>query len=144
MAISVESEPDITNKFEQKIHTSVDPQHFETVRKAMTSVFEGEHGTARFYKMDSIKQAGKTGTVQNPHGEDHSMFIAFAPVDDPQIAISVIVENSGYGSRWAAPIASLLIEKYLNREVKRKRIEKRMLEGDLIALEKFYKRDNDE
>lgn len=144
VAIYVESEPNITHKFEQKIQSTIDSKHFETVRKAMTSVFEGEHGTARFYKMDSITQAGKTGTVQNPHGEDHSMFIAFAPVDDPKIAISVIVENSGYGSRWAAPIASLLIEKYLNREVKRKRIEKRMLEGDLIALEKFYKRDNDE
>ncbi len=136
VAISIESEPELAERFRQKIHTTVDPKHFKIVRNAMTTVFEGEHGTARFYKLDSIRQAGKTGTVQNPHGEDHSMFIAFAPLDNPQIAISVIVENSGYGSRWAAPIASLMIEKYLKGEVSRKAIETRMLEGNLIEIEK--------
>ena len=63
------------------------------------------------------------------------MFIAFAPKDDPKIALSVIVENSGYGSTWAAPIATLLIEKYLMGEVKRKNLEKRMIEGKLIRTE---------
>ena len=82
--------------------------------------------------MDSISQCGKTGTVQNPHGKDHSMFIAFAPYENPKIALAVIVENSGYGSTWAAPIASLMIEKYLTGEVKRTRLEQRILEGDLI------------
>ena len=99
----------------------------------MLTVFDGEHGTARFYRMDSIRQCGKTGTVQNPHGADHSIFIAFAPMDDPQIALSVIVENSGYGSAWAAPIASLMIEKYLTGDVKRKAYEQKMFEGDLIT-----------
>lgn len=112
--------------------TTIDPKNFDIVRKAMLDVFEGEHGTARFYKMDSIKQCGKTGTVENPFGADHSIFIAFAPMDNPKIAISVIVENSGYGSTWAAPIASLMIEKYLTGRVKRKKLEKRMLDGDLI------------
>jgi penicillin-binding protein 2 len=119
--------------------TSVEPQNFDIVRAAMLTVFEGANGTARYYRMDSIQQAGKTGTVQNPHGQDHSMFIAYAPADDPRIALSVIVENSGYGSTWAAPIASLLIEKYLTGEVKRKAVEKRMLEGDLIAAEKLWR-----
>ena len=62
---------------------------------------------------------GKTGTAQNPHGKDHSTFLAFAPKDNPQIAISVYVENGGFGSSVAAPIASLLIEQYINGEVTR-------------------------
>ena len=118
--------------FRKKIKTKIDATYFDFATGAMLQVFEGEHGTARYYKMDSIKQCGKTGTVQNPHGEDHSMFIAFAPLENPKIAIAVIVENSGYGSTWAAPIASLLIEKYLTGEVKRTFFEKKMLEGDLL------------
>jgi penicillin-binding protein 2 len=74
---------------------------------------------------------GKTGTAENPHGQDHSIFVAFAPKDDPKIAISIIVENGYWGSRWAAPIASLLIELYLNGEISRPEMEKRMLQGDL-------------
>ena len=102
----------------------------------MLDVFEADNGTARWYKLDSIKQCGKTGTVQNPHGDDHSIFIAFAPMDNPQIAISVIVENSGFGSTWAAPIASLLIEKYLNGESQRKSLEKKIMEGNLLQGDK--------
>jgi penicillin-binding protein 2 len=128
---------------QKKSFTTIEPKYFDIVRDAMQTVFEGEHGTARYYRMDSIQQAGKTGTVQNPHGEDHSMFIAYAPVDDPKIALSVIVENSGYGSTWAAPIASLLIEQYLTGEVKRKNTEKRILEGDLIEAERNWRPDED-
>jgi len=116
----------------KKFTTKVDSKYFDFATGAMLQVFEGDHGTARYYKMDSIQQCGKTGTVENPHGKDHSMFIAFAPLENPKIAIAVIVENSGYGSTWAAPIASLLIEKYLTGQVKRKFYEKKMLEGDLI------------
>ena len=123
----------LKQKYSNRINTNIAPKYFDIVAKAMVEVFEGEHGTARWFKLDSIKQAGKTGTVQNPHGEDHSMFIAYAPVDNPQIAISVIVENGGFGSKWAAPIASLLIEKYLNGEINRTWVEKRMIEGDLIG-----------
>lgn len=119
--------------YSKKIYTTIKPEYFNTVIKSLVEVFEGDHGTARWYQMDSIKQAGKTGTVQNPHGEDHSLFIAYAPVDDPQIALSVIVENGGFGSKWAAPIASLLIEKYLKGEIKRKRVEKKIIEGNLIS-----------
>jgi penicillin-binding protein 2 len=115
-----------------KIETSISPENFDLVIEGMYQVFEGDHGTARFNRVDSISMCGKTGTVQNPHGEDHSIFIAFAPKDDPKIAISVIVENSGFGSTWAVPITTLMIEKYLNREVSRKVVEERMINGNLI------------
>lgn len=118
--------------FNQRVNTTIEQKHFDVVQEAMLDVFEGEHGTARWAKLEGVDICGKTGTVQNPHGDDHSMFIAFAPKENPQIAMSVIVENSGYGSTWAAPIASLLIEKYLNDTISRPYIEKRMLEGDLI------------
>ncbi len=76
---------------------------------------------------------GKTGTAENPHGEDHSIFIAFAPMDDPKIAIAVYVENSGFGSIWAAPIASMMIEQYLTDTVtKPAYFVQRILDGNLI------------
>ena len=129
-------EDSIMALFRTKINTSVEPKYFDIVQHAMRDVFSMEHGTAHYYEVDSLQQCGKTGTVQNPHGEDHSLFIAFAPLDNPKIAVSVVVENGGYGSKWAAPIASLLIEKYLTGTVKRKRLEKRMLDGDLIHKQK--------
>ena len=76
--------------------------------------------------------AGKTGTAQTSSGKDNSNFIAFAPVENPKIAICVIVENAGFGSKWAAPIASLMIEKYINRIVKRKEIEENMMNANLL------------
>jgi penicillin-binding protein 2 len=121
-----------SDEYSQKITTTVDPANFDVVRQAMLTVFEGAHGTARYYKMDSITQAGKTGTAENPHGADHSIFIAFAPMDYPKIAIAVIVENAGFGSTWAAPIASLMMEEYLTRKIKRPELEKKMLDVDLI------------
>lgn len=130
--VRVEGEGMQQQNYKNRINTMVDPSYFDIVRQAMLSVFEGDHGTARRYKMDSIAQCGKTGTVQNPHGADHSIFIAFAPLDYPKIAIAVIVENSGYGSTWAAPIASLLMEKYLTRKISRQPLEQKMLERDFI------------
>jgi penicillin-binding protein 2 len=118
--------------FSKKIETTIEPRHFDVVQEAMLEVFEGAHGTARWAKLEGVHICGKTGTVQNPHGKDHSMFIAFAPKENPQIALTVIVENSGYGSTWAAPIASLMIEKYLNDTISRKHVEQRMLEGNLL------------
>lgn len=133
----MEGQDEVLNPyFNEKQITSIDPDNFDVVRTAMLDVFEADNGTARWYKLDSIKQCGKTGTVQNPHGDDHSIFIAFAPMDNPQIAISVIVENSGFGSTWAAPIASLLIEKYLNGESQRKSLEKKIIEGNLLQGDK--------
>jgi len=121
--------------FVEKQYTSIDASHFDFIRNAMLDVFEGEHGTARWFKIDSLLVAGKTGTVENPHGKDHSMFIAFAPYDNPKIALTVIVENSGFGTTWATPIATLLIEKYLNKETTRPWLEERMINGNLISKE---------
>lgn len=113
----------------RKIESGIEGRHFEVVREAMLDVFEGSHGTARRYFLPQIKAAGKTGTVQNPHGKDHSMFIAFAPYENPQIALAVIVENAGYGSTWAAPIASLMMEQFLTDTITRPQLEQRILEG---------------
>lgn len=132
LLVKIEGDRNAIPEFKQKKITTVDPDNFDIVREAMLDVFEAEHGTARWYALDSIKQCGKTGTVQNPHGDDHSIFIAFAPMENPQIAISVIVENAGFGSTWAAPIASLMIEKYLTSKTSRINLEKRIMDGDLI------------
>jgi penicillin-binding protein 2 len=129
---AIGTEDNIIKTFNEKKITTIDSRHFDVVQDAMLEVFEGEHGTARWSRLEGVAICGKTGTVQNPHGDDHSMFIAFAPKENPQIALTVIVENSGYGSTWAAPIASLMVEKYLNDTIARPHIEKRMLEGNLI------------
>lgn len=108
-------------------------RYFEKVVLGLEDVVQ--KGTARRSKIKSIDMCGKTGTAENPHGEDHSVFAAFAPKEQAKIAIAVFVENSGFGSTWAAPIASLMIEKYLNKTIEgkqRKYLEKTMLEGNLI------------
>jgi len=124
---------DKLDRFKEKKTVSIDKDLFEVVVNGMELVYEGEHGSARWYKVDTLAICGKTGTAQNPHGENHSVFIAFAPKDNPEIAISVVVENSGYGSTWAAPIATLMIEKYLTGEVKKTWFEDKMLNTDLIT-----------
>jgi penicillin-binding protein 2 len=116
--------------YNEKRQVLVDPRYFDVVIEGMANVITA--GTATGAKLDSVTICGKTGTAQNPHGKNHSIFIAFAPRENPKIAISVVCENAGFGSTWAAPIASLMIEKYLKREVKRKDIEERMINGNLI------------
>ena len=119
--------------------TLIDSKHFETVIEGMHQVVE--KGTARIAKINGLEICGKTGTVENfirlnnekTQLTDHSIFIAFAPKENPKIALAVFIENGYWGARWAAPIASLMIEKYLRKEVKRKWLEKRMTEGSLIA-----------
>jgi penicillin-binding protein 2 len=125
---SIVGDANLPETYIQKIETGVSSEHFEIVKQSMLDVFEGDHGTARYYKIEGILAGGKTGTVQNPHGDDHSMFIAFAPYDNPKIALAVVVENAGYGSAWAAPIATLMIERYLKGESNRPALEKRMIE----------------
>jgi len=117
------------NKF-KKNNTGVDPKHMEVIVEAMGLVMTG--GTGRSVKIPDLTMGGKTGTAQNPHGDNHSVFVSFAPLDQPKIAIAVLVENAGYGATWAAPIASLMIEKYIYGEVKRKDMENRMFNGVLI------------
>ena len=112
--------------------TAVSRQNFDLIVEGMSLVFAGEHGTARWYKVPGINMAGKTGTAENPHGDDHSIFIAFAPVEDPKIAISVVVENAGFGSTWAVPIATLMMEHYLTDSISKPEVEKKMIETNLI------------
>lgn len=91
-------------------------------------------GTARAYYSKRFTQAGKTGTSQVSQGPDHSLFVIIAPVENPKIVVAVVVENGVWGARWAAPIASLVAEKYLFGEVEkgsRKSLENRMIKGDL-------------
>jgi len=120
--------------------TLIDKKWFDVVIPGMYDVVNSPGGTARRARIDSVKVCGKTGTVQNPHGKDHSGFIAFAPMDNPKIAIAVYVENSGFGGTWAAPIASLIIEKYLTDTIKNKYKEQRILDADFIHKRKIIKR----
>jgi penicillin-binding protein 2 len=99
-------------------------RHFDVVQEGMHRVMV--YGTGRHYAVDSLHMAGKTGTVQNPHGKDHAIFIGFAPLEDPQIAVAVVVENAGFGATWACPVASMMMEQYLTGEVKRKDLRKRI------------------
>ncbi len=110
--------------------TAISSRYFDLVVDGMRNVVM--NGTGRIAQLDSLSICGKTGTAQNPHGKDHSIFIAFAPMDNPKIAMAVYVENAGYGATWAAPIASLMIEKYLRREVMRPEMEKKMIEANLL------------
>ena len=119
----------------QKHYSSIDSSYYSIIIEGMDLAVNGIPGTgstARIARIDSIVVCGKTGTAQNPHGDDHSVFIAFAPKDKPQIAIAVLVENGGYGATYAAPIASLMIEKYLKESIKRKWLEDYILNTDLI------------
>ncbi len=110
-------------------NTGIAERHFIPVVSGMEKVVTS--GTARIAYHPDLFICGKTGTAQNPHGEDHSIFIAFAPKDDPKIAVVVYVENAGFGSTWAAPIASLMIEKYLTDTISRPLVEVRMINGRL-------------
>jgi penicillin-binding protein 2 len=118
--------------FEKHV-TTANPYSFQVIADGMEKVVDG--GTAKIAKVDGIAVCGKTGTIQNPRGEAHSAFIAYAPKDDPKIAICVYVEHGVWGARYAAPIASLIIEKYLNDSIspKRKPLEQAMLSADIIA-----------
>ena len=121
------------DKFRTKIDCGVRPDYFTPVVNAMQKVIEQPGGTARRARIEGLEVCGKTGTVQNDPILDHSVFMAFAPKDNPQIAISVYVEFSGYGGTWAAPIAALLIEKYLNDSISDPRKEQRILDAVFLG-----------
>ena len=142
--------PHIVKKIDNKVitdsaynipkYTSIDKEHFEPVIEGMHEVFKS--GTASWVKIDGIDMVGKTGTAENftsINGKkiqlaDHSILVAFAPKDDPKIAIAVFIENGGYGASVAAPITSLLIEKYLTGKVKRKWMEDLMIKKNLYSI----------
>lgn len=123
----------ILDEFTKKNSAGVDAKHFDVVVQGMSDVVNQPNGTAWYSRIPGIEMCGKTGTVQNPHGKDHSVFVAFAPRDNPKIAIAVVVENAGYGSTWSAPIASLMVEKYLTDSISRpKYFIDRILDANLL------------
>ncbi len=128
----VEIEP----RFKEKQYTKVSQEHFPKVIRGMwraVNAEPGAGGTARIAHLDGLDICGKTGTAQNPRGADNSVFICFAPMDNPKIAVAAYVENGGFGATYAAPMASLMVEKYLTGEISRKDLEKRMKESNLMS-----------
>ncbi len=134
IAKKIGDKPVSDKKFYEKNFTDIDPSYFDIVIDGMESAVES--GTAAASRIKGISICGKTGTAQNPHGRDHSLFVGFAPKDNPKIAIGIMVENGGWGSDWGAPIATLMIEKYLNDSISRPQLEKRMIEG--VISPKIY------
>ncbi|MBP8850953.1 MAG: penicillin-binding protein 2 [Breznakibacter sp.] len=128
---SIEDNP-FPEQFKIKQKTGIDSLNFLPVIDGMEQAVSG--GTARIAQIEGINIVGKTGTAQNPHGKDHSVFVCFAPKENPKIAVAVFVENAGFGATFAAPIASLVVEKYMKGSIdpKRKVIEDRMVNTDLI------------
>jgi penicillin-binding protein 2 len=119
----------------QKNVIPIDSIYFRYVTDGLEKVVLA--GTAKVARIPDIAFCGKTGTAQNPHGKDHSIFAGFAPKENPKIAIAVFVENAGFGATYAAPIASLMVEKYLNDTISKKRIplEERMYKMHLMKNE---------
>lgn len=118
-------------QFKKKHYALVDRKHYGVIVEGMRRVVHEGGGTGRRARLKDIVVCGKTGTVQNPHGDDHSVFVAFAPMYQPKIAIAVFIENAkGGGGLWAAPTAGLMIEKYLTRKIMEKEREKTILEAN--------------
>ena len=127
---------EIDPRFTEKQYTKVDTTHFSKLIRGMWRAVNsgaGMGGTAWVAHIDSLDVCGKTGTAQNPRGADNSVFICFAPMDNPKIAIAAYVENGGFGATYAAPMASLMVEKYLKGTVKRTALEERMKNADLMS-----------
>lgn len=120
----------IDDRFREKHYTLVDTTQFSKVIGGMWKAVNagpGSGGTAGMAAVEGLDICGKTGTAQNPHGADNSVFICFAPRENPKIAVVGYIENAGWGGSWACPLASLLIEKYLLGGTTRPELEKRML-----------------
>ena len=127
---------EIDSRFTERQYTKVDTVHFTKLIRGMWRAVNsgaGMGGTAWVAHIDSLDVCGKTGTAQNPRGADNSVFICFAPMDNPKIAIAAYVENGGFGATYAAPIASLMVEKYLKGMVKRQSLEEQMKSRDLMS-----------
>jgi penicillin-binding protein 2 len=135
----IKGSPDtvIQADYSKRHYTLVDREHYDVAVRGMYRAVNspaGSGATAWRVAVPGLDICGKTGTAQNPHGKDNSVFICFAPRDNPRIAIAAYIENSGFGATWAAPIASLMVEKYLKGEVARKDMEKQMVESNTIIL----------
>ncbi|MBE5318351.1 penicillin-binding protein 2 [Pedobacter sp. MR2016-19] len=108
----------VKKEYVVKNYVGIDEKYFPIVIDGMRDAVNSSWGTAKESQIPNIVMCGKTGTVQNPHGKNHSVFIGFAPMDNPKIAIAVIVENGGFGGSYAAPISSFMVEKYLTDSIK--------------------------
>ncbi len=134
------------NKYRKKhVTTHISDESYAAIHEGMHDVTI--IGTAAHIKIPGINYCAKTGTAQNPHGKNHSIFVAYAPEEDPQIAVAVVIENAGYGATWAGPIASFMIEKYLNDTIETDRLKEidRVASADLIpeAIKHwYYKKDS--
>jgi penicillin-binding protein 2 len=126
-------EGEIDRELQVKNYVGISPEHFEPVIRGMEMTV-ALSGAGALIRVPGVTMCGKTGTVQNNSGSDHSVFMAFAPKDDPKIAIAVYIENGVWGARYAAPIASLLVEKYLNGSIlpQRQWVEDRMVNANLL------------
>ena len=129
---------EIDPKYKEKVYPKVDSKYFDLAAQGMYMAVNGggsAGGTAFAAAIPGKDVCGKTGTAQNPRGADNSVFICFAPKDDPKIAVAAYIENAGFGATWACPIASLLVEKYLTGGIRpeRKYVEDRVLQGDLMS-----------
>lgn len=124
-------------EFTEKISAGVDEKYYEPVIEGLSRAVNVPGGTGYTVRIADIEMCGKTGTAQNPHGADHAVFFAFAPRENPKIAIAVFVENAGYGGVWAGPIASMLVEKYLKDTITLpKYIQDRIYNADLLPKPK--------
>lgn len=133
----VDDKPAIPEKFKTKHKIKIAPEYFEAVVDGMEQTLIS--GTAARTGIEGIDICGKTGTVQNPHGKNHAVFMCFAPKKNPKIAIACIVENAGYGATWAAPVATLMIEKYIKGDTaktSRPELEKRLIEAYFLSKPK--------
>ncbi len=126
--------------YSKKNYTKVQAKHYSSVIEGMRMVVNEPGGTGGKARIPDITVCGKTGTVQNPHGEDHSVFMAFAPMHKPKIAIVVFIENAGWGGSWAAPTAGLVIEKYLKGSVSDTLKQNRIMEANLMHVVKKNKK----
>ena len=136
----IKDSPNVTieDKYKERQYTMVDTTNFKKVINGMYMAVNGggsAGGTAFAAAIPGLYVCGKTGTAQNPRGADNSVFICFAPKDDPKIAIAAYIENAGFGATWACPIASLMVEKYLTGDIRpeRKYVEDRILQADLMS-----------
>jgi penicillin-binding protein 2 len=121
--------------FDKKV-LNIKTENFNTIIEGMQAVVDETRTLRATVHLDSLTICGKTGTVQNPHGADNSAFVGFSPRDNPKIAIAVYIENSGFGATYAAPIAGLLIAKYLTDSItpQRKELEQRLIDTNLLHV----------
>lgn len=125
---AIDGKPITDPQFTVPKQVKVEKKYFDIINKGMSMVVLS--GTGHRIFTNTFSQEGKTGTSQNPHGKDHSIFVLIAPVDKPKIAIAVVVENGGFGATYAGPMASLLAEKYLTGTIERKSMEESIIKSD--------------